>query len=154
MTVLPQIIWRFNVIPIKISTVIFFFFFWINRERESEVTQSCPTLCNPMDCSLPGSSVHGIFQSRVLGWVAVFFSRGCSRPRDWTWLSHIVGRRFIIQATKEVHYKWYFLFFSISNNLYRNITDFGRRQWHPTPVLLPGKSHGWRRLVGCSPWGR
>ncbi|KAB0368873.1 hypothetical protein FD755_019907, partial [Muntiacus reevesi] len=41
-----------------------------------EVAQSCPTLCNPMDCSLPGSSVHGIFQSRVLEWVAVSFSRG------------------------------------------------------------------------------
>ena len=42
---------------------------------ESEVTQSCPTLCNPMDCSLPGSSVHGIFQARVLEWVAISFSR-------------------------------------------------------------------------------
>ena len=42
--------------------------------RESEVTQSCPTLCNPMDCSLPGSSVHGIFQARVLEWVSSAFS--------------------------------------------------------------------------------
>ena len=41
------------------------------RKKESEVTQSCPTLCNPMDCSLPGSSVHGIFQARVLEWVAI-----------------------------------------------------------------------------------
>ena len=41
---------------------------------ESEVTQSCPTLSNPMDCSLPGSSVHGIFQARVLEWVAIAFS--------------------------------------------------------------------------------
>ena len=95
-----EIILRLNVIPIKISTVIFFFFF-INREKESEVTQSCPTLCNPMDCSLPGSSVHGIFQSRVLEWVAVFFSRGSSQPSDWTWLSHIVGRHFSVWATRE-----------------------------------------------------
>ena len=43
--------------------------------RESEVAQSCPTLCDPMDCSLPGSSVHGIFQARVLEWVAISFSR-------------------------------------------------------------------------------
>ena len=43
-------------------------------ESESEVAQSCPTLCDPLDCSLPGSSVHGIFQSRVLVWVAVSFS--------------------------------------------------------------------------------
>ena len=44
-------------------------------KSESEVTQSCPTLCDPMDCSLPGSSVHGIFQARVLEWVAIAFSK-------------------------------------------------------------------------------
>ena len=44
-------------------------------KSESEVAQSCPTLCNPMDCSLPGSSVHGIFQARVLEWGAIAFSR-------------------------------------------------------------------------------
>ena len=43
-------------------------------KSESEVTQSCPTLCNPMDCRLPGSSVHGIFQVRVLEWGAIVFS--------------------------------------------------------------------------------
>ena len=43
-------------------------------KSESEVAQSCLTLCNPMDCSLPGSSVHGIFQARVLEWVAIAFS--------------------------------------------------------------------------------
>ena len=51
---------------------------------ESEVTQSCPTLCDPMDCSLPGSSIHGILQARILEWVAISFSRRSSRPRDWT----------------------------------------------------------------------
>ena len=44
-------------------------------KRESEVTQSCMTLHDPMDCSLPGSSVHGIFQARVLEWGAIAFSR-------------------------------------------------------------------------------
>ena len=44
------------------------------RGKESEVAQSCPTLCNPMDCSLLGSSIHGIFQARVLEWVAISFS--------------------------------------------------------------------------------
>ena len=44
-------------------------------ESESEVTQSCSTLCEPMDCSLPGSYVHGIFQASVLEWVAISFSR-------------------------------------------------------------------------------
>ena len=56
--------------------------------KESEVAQSCPTLCDPMDCSLPGSSVHGIFQARRLEWVAISFSRRSSRPRDWTRVSH------------------------------------------------------------------
>ena len=51
-------------------------------ESESEVAQSCPTLCDPMDCSLSGSSVHGIFQARVLEWIAFSFSRGPSRPRN------------------------------------------------------------------------
>ena len=45
-------------------------------ESETEVTQSCPTLCDPMDCSPPGSSVHGILQARMLEWVAISFSRG------------------------------------------------------------------------------
>ena len=71
-------------------------------KSESEVAQSCPTLCNPMDYSLPGFSVHGIFQARVLEWVAIAFSRGSSRPRDRTWVSCIVGRRFILWATREV----------------------------------------------------
>ena len=47
-------------------------------ESESEVTQSCLTLCNPMDCSLLGSSIHGIFQARVLEWIAISFSRESS----------------------------------------------------------------------------
>ena len=51
---------------------------------ESEVTQSCPTLCDPVDCSLSGSPVHGIFQARVLEWIAISFSRGSSRPRNRT----------------------------------------------------------------------
>ena len=49
--------------------------------------QSCPTLCNPMDCSPRGSSVPGILQARILGWVAMPSSKGSSRPRDWTHVS-------------------------------------------------------------------
>ena len=45
-------------------------------------TQSCPTLCDPMDCSPPGSSIHGILQARILEWVAISSSRGSSRPKD------------------------------------------------------------------------
>ena len=49
-----------------------------------KVAQSRPTLCNPVDCSLPGSSVHGILQARILEWVAIPFSRGSFQPRDRT----------------------------------------------------------------------
>ena len=55
-----------------------------------------------MDCSLSGSSVHGIFQAIVLEWIAISFSRGSSRPRDQTQVSHIVDRRFTVWATREV----------------------------------------------------
>ena len=61
--------------------------------------QSCPTLCNPMDYSLPDPSIHGIFQARILKWVTISFSRRSSQPIDWTQVSHIVGRRF---TTREV----------------------------------------------------
>ena len=54
----------------------------VGMESESEVAQLCPSLWDPMDCSLPGSSVHGIFQGRVLELVAISFSRGSSRLRD------------------------------------------------------------------------
>ena len=84
---------------VKISCDLRLFFI---SESESEVTQSCPTLCDPMNCNLPGSSVHGIFQVRVLEWVAISFSRGSSRPRDQTRVSHIVGRHFTVWATMEV----------------------------------------------------
>ena len=50
-------------------------------QSESEVAQSCPTLCDPMDCSLPGSSVQGIFQAIVLEWITISLSRGSSQPR-------------------------------------------------------------------------
>ena len=55
-------------------------------------------LCDPMDCSLPRSSVHGIFQAIVLGWGAISFSRGSSQARDRTWVSCIVGRCCTISA--------------------------------------------------------
>ena len=56
--------------------------------------QSCPTLCNPMDCSPPGSPVHEIFQARILEWAAIPFSRESSWLRDWTQVSWIAGRFF------------------------------------------------------------
>ena len=69
---------------------------------ECYTAQSCPTLCNHMDCSLPDSPIHGTFQARILEWVAISFSRGSSRPRDWTRVSCIVGRCSTIWTTREV----------------------------------------------------
>ena len=68
----------------------------------SEVAQSCPTLCDPVDCNLSGSSVHGIFQAIALEWIAISFSSGFSLPKDQTQVSRIVDRRFTIGATREV----------------------------------------------------
>ena len=62
------------------------------------VTKSCLTLCYPMDCSLPGSSVHGISQARVLEWVAISFSKGSFQPRDQTLISCLAGRFFTTES--------------------------------------------------------
>ena len=72
---------------------------------KSEVAQSCLTLWDLMDCSLPHSPIHGIFQARLLEWVAISFSRGSSRPRDRTRVSLIVSRCFTVWATREVKWK-------------------------------------------------
>ena len=157
-----------------------------------------------MDCSQPGSSVHGILWARVLEWVAMPSSNGSSWPRDQpkTRMSRaLIGGFFTSSATGKPHYlpsilifiktlfkyfvlliqkihvKWillkfqckvmearahlaqgqtrtekfeaiWWLYFLCSYTIYLR-----RRRWHPTPVLLPGKFHGWRSLVGCSPWG-
>ena len=71
----------------------------------SEVTQLCLILCDPMNYSLPRSSVRGIFQARILEWFAISFSRGSFQPMDRTWVSCIVGRCFIILAIREARFK-------------------------------------------------
>ena len=65
------------------------------------VAQSCPTLCDPMDCSLAGSSVHGIFQARILEQVTISYSRGSSWPRDLTWISEVscISRQILCHCT-------------------------------------------------------
>ena len=72
------------------------------RKWKKKVVQSCPTLCDPMDCSLLGSSIHGLLQTRILEWVAISFSRGSSWPRDQTPVSCIAGRHFNLWAIREV----------------------------------------------------
>ena len=90
----------------KRPRVLFLRFLKFEEVKWSEVTESCLTLCDPMDCSLLGSSFHGIFQARILEWVTISFSRRSSRPRDWTQVSHIVGRHFTVWATREVIVKF------------------------------------------------
>ena len=80
----------------------------LDRKKESEVTQSCLTLCDPMDCSLPGSSIQGIFQARVLEWGAISFSRRSPWCRGWTQVSCVVGRHFTILTTKWIK-AWYLI---------------------------------------------
>ena len=72
-----------------------------NISVKVKVTQSCPTLCDPMDCSLPGSSVHAILQARILEWIAVPFSRGSSQSRNQTQISLVAGGFFTIWVTRE-----------------------------------------------------
>ena len=73
----------------------------------SEVAQSCLTLCNPVDCSLPGFSIYGILQARIMEWVTISFPRGSYRPRDRTRVSCIGGRHFNLWATREARImKW------------------------------------------------
>ena len=89
-------------------------------KSESEVAQSCPTLSDPMDCSLPGSSVHGILQARGLEWGI-----------------KILGSLIYTLYSDMIHV------LSVGKGM------SWRRQWHPTAVLLPGKSHGQRSLLAA-----
>ena len=65
--------------------------------------QSSPILCDPMDYSSPGFSVHGILQTRILEWVAISFPRGSSQPRDQTYISYTAGKFFTTEPPGEAH---------------------------------------------------
>ena len=75
------------------------------------ITQSCLTLCDPADCSPPGSSVHRILQARILEWVAISFSRGSSRPRDRTHVSCVscIGRQVLYHLQPFKHLDWSYM---------------------------------------------
>ena len=76
------------------------------------VTQPCPTLCDPMDCSLPGSSVHETSQVRILEWAAIPFSRGSSQPRDQTQVSCLAGRFFTAEPPGKPC--WFYTFYQMT----------------------------------------
>ena len=90
--------------------------------RESEFAQSCPSLCNSLDCSPPGSSLHEILQVRILEWVAMPSSRGSLWPRDETWVSCLL-RWWVDSLPTELSrkpsylYKHRYLFFEILKEL-------------------------------------
>ena len=96
--------------------ILFFFFFWLwfLVKLLSHVRLSA----TPMACTLSDFSVHGIFQARVLEWVAISFSRRSSRPREWTQVSRVVGRCFTVWATREVQISRGFLEESPNTVLY------------------------------------
>ena len=89
------------------------------------VTQLCPTLRDPTDCSQPGSSVHGILQARVLEWVAIPFCRGSSQPRGGTQVSYIAGRFFTIWATRKAQNDLEILrfFFKLKKQCLKSFSD-------------------------------
>ena len=108
------------------------------------VAQLCPILCNPMNYSLPGSSVHGILQSRILEWVAVLSSRGFFPTQ---------GSNPGLLHCRQILYH---LSYQDTKESTCNVGDPGliswRRVWFPTPVFLSGEFHGQTSLVGYSPW--
>ena len=139
--------------------------------------QTCLNLCDPMDCNLPGSSVHGILQARILEWVAISSSMFHLYP---SYFPHKNPRHPIISY---VHISAASLKQSLLNN--RTTIPWAspggasgeepscqcrrhqrhrfnpwagkipwRRKWQLTPVLLPGESHGQRSLAGGRPWGQ
>ena len=85
----------------------------LNPMNWSEVAQSCLTLCDPIDCSVPGFSVQGIFQATVLEWIAISFSRGSSQPRARTQVSRIVDRCFTSYRCNEKK-SWFHLWFKLT----------------------------------------
>ena len=110
---LPTLIWwTRDMLCLSTSLhLIWFLLWWV---WVSEVAQLCLTLCDPMDCSPPGSSIHGILQERILEWVAISFSRGSSWPRDRTQVPHIACRLFTFWPIGEDYIYIYIYIFNWS----------------------------------------
>ena len=126
--------------------------------------QLCSTLCNPMNCSPPGSSVHGILQARILEWEAIPFSRGSSQPRDQTSVS-CIGRWILYQcATWEAQRNHCFMsvsafirlhFFFFFKNIHHCIPDAQQYLWIEYSRFLVNKFcwiHEWIKQGFGSNW--
>ena len=120
-------------------------------KNQSEVAQSCPTLSDPMDCSPPGFSIHGIFQARVLEWGAIAFSDHTVGSHSWflpetsphLWMD---SQNHLIIIIKDL--------ITLKDSLSPSSHTQGEGNGNPTPVFLPGKSQGRGSLVGCRLGGR
>ena len=131
----------------------------------SSVAKLCLTLCDPMDCSTQTPLSFTVSQSflRFMSIESVILFNLLIPCCLFLLLPSIIPSIKVFSNELALHIKWpKNCRFSISpSNEYSGLISFRidcsvlqRRQWHPTPVLLPGKSHGWRSLVGYSPWGR
>ena len=126
---------------------------------ESEVAQSCLTLSHPMDCSLLGSSIHRIFQARVLEWGAIAFSGNYVKPLqsgdNWqcyfSSVFQLTNLTLALETNKRMCQE---LGFSLSKPCLPSCAATGgmpgtsSRKWKPTPIFLPGESRGLRSLAG------
>ena len=146
-------------------------------KSEREVAQSCPTLRDPMDCSPPGSSAHGIFQARVLEWGAIAFSEPVlsfsNFPQQLSLKSRLNTTCYVNilekpMATHSSTLAWKIPWMEepgglqslrVGHDWATSLSLFtfmhGRRKWQPTLVFLPGESQGRWSLVGrgCHLWG-
>ena len=129
-------------------------------KSESKLLKLCPTLQDPMDCSLPGSSVHGIFQARVLEWAAIAFSG--VYIYIYFFFNYIKDDQILLDGNigkclsggtsgKEPACQCRRAKRCRFNPWVRNIPR--RTSWQPTPLFFPGKSHGEKGMVGYRPKG-
>ena len=108
------------------------------HESESEVAQSCPTLSDPMDCSLPGSSIHGIFQARVLEWGAIAFSPQTARPHQTALQIECVSRACapLKSITQIPQLGIQGLLREATAYLSNSYSTWGHPHPHPYPIIL------------------
>ena len=105
--------------------------------------QLCLTICDPMDCSLPGSSVHGILQARILEWVVISFSRG-SPPRDWTCISGITDDSLPLSHLKSLSRSLVLFLLLYLSFFFKRLVNSGFKI--PTKMYLHTKPWIWSLL--------
>ena len=141
-----------------------YIYVWIYACVIAKSLQSCLTLCDPIDCRLPGSSVHGILQTKILEWVTMPSSRRSSPPRDWTHdvscIYDIAGGFFITESPGKPIYVYVCVCVCVSACNVRDqgsIPGLGRSpgggHGNPLQYSCLENPHGQRSLVGYSPWG-